>query len=44
MTQRTAIQILFISAYGDNNHSNPDGLDIPERYRYIVKPWLRVWG
>jgi CheY-like chemotaxis protein len=37
--ERHDIPIIFITAYGDKDLSNPDELDIPEGYSYIVKPF-----
>ena len=33
------IPIIFITAYGDKGCFDPDELDIPEGYGYIVKPF-----
>jgi CheY-like chemotaxis protein len=33
------IPVIFITAYGDKNQSDPQNLDIPEGFGYIVKPF-----
>ncbi len=33
------IPIIFITAFGDKGQSDPEKLDIPEGYGYIVKPF-----
>ena len=33
------IPIIFITAYGDKRRSNPDELDLPKGYGFIVKPF-----
>lgn len=33
------IPIIFITAYGDKENSDPENLDIPEGSGYIVKPF-----
>jgi CheY-like chemotaxis protein len=40
--QRHAAPIIFITAYGDKDHSISGELDIPEGYGYIVKPFTEA--